>query len=72
MSLPDDACCATCVFFSPNPRAERPHGQCRFRPPVLDMAAAGPRTIWPLVRYVDWCGEHAVLDPNPDDHSDAP
>lgn len=58
--------CASCFFFSPNPRNGSAKGQCRSRAPVLDMAPDGPRTIWPLVRPEDWCGEHAVWTDEPD------
>lgn len=53
--------CASCVFYSPHPMGAA-KGQCRHGAPVLDMAPAGPRTIWPLVRPTDFCGEHAVWD----------
>jgi hypothetical protein len=54
-----------CIFFSPHPSNAIAKGQCRLGGPTLDMAPTGPRTIWPLVRKDDFCGEHAVWADEP-------
>lgn len=52
--------CVTCAWFSPAQQSYAAgSGQCRRRAPLLEQTERGPRTIWPLVRETQWCGEHA-------------
>lgn len=57
-----------CVMFNPFPApagrsATFIKGQCRRRAPVLDLRSSeGPKSMWPLTRSTDWCGEHMEWD----------
>ena len=61
MSLPPFTC-ATCVFFSPNLANSGANGQCRRRAPLMQIFDDGnTRTVWPLVRAVNFCGDHSTV-----------
>lgn len=55
--------CQTCRWFD---RVDGNTGLCRFEPPTVipaqmetnSKAKTKPFTAWPLVRNLDWCGEH--------------
>lgn len=56
--------CETCAFFRPE-RSQGFTGRCRARPPVpvfMPESDGKPkvRSMWPIVRSDDWCGEHAL------------
>lgn len=78
MSLPADAACETCVFFSLTrvPRGESSHfGVCRRYAPMSVQTVYEPRgpvtdyfdtavVRWPIVDpFKDWCGQYQH-DPN--------
>jgi hypothetical protein len=49
--------CETCRFYSAN--WNKPSiGQCRRRAPTYDEFAEHARTVWPVVKSNNWCGEH--------------
>lgn len=61
--------CGTCAFFVAFPGIRRDNGgeyvkgQCRTRAPFVDLKNPdGPKTMWPLVRNTDFCGEHAQVE----------
>lgn len=55
--------CVSCCYYSPHPNIPQ-RGQCRAASPKVSFdKVAGvtkPKTIWPNVRDIDWCGQHAV------------
>lgn len=64
--------CKTCCYFLPFPGVRRDNageyvkGQCRVRAPFVDLKDnSGPKTLWPLVRSTDFCGEHATMVEDP-------
>lgn len=56
--------CSTCAFFFEFPNTNHGKfaiGQCRFNAPKNHVDRDGLlKTIWPVVRDTDFCGEHAV------------
>lgn len=51
-SEPLNAPCETCRFYSAH------WSQCRRRAPTYDEFADHARTVWPIVKSNNWCGEH--------------
>lgn len=63
-----NASCDTCVFFEPGRNGFT--GRCKRNPPshVVDPNNHGERlsdkvrSMWPIVRADEWCGEHATRE----------
>lgn len=56
--------CKGCCFYSPHPTMPQ-RGQCRHGSPKvdfqkLDTGEKRTRTVWPLVKDWDWCGQHGT------------
>lgn len=56
-SEPLNAPCETCRFYSAHWTKDGV-GQCRRRAPTYDEFAEHARTVWPMVKSNNWCGEH--------------
>jgi hypothetical protein len=60
--MPDEKC-ETCRYFDPVPddiaqEWAQFDGLCRRYPPPDHMVPGTVNTSFPLVRFVDWCGEY--------------
>lgn len=60
------ATCVSCAFWNRGFMSAdgKAQGQCRNKAPHISFVkgAAEPiRTIWPLVLFSDWCGQHSVV-----------
>ena len=54
--------CTTCLFFSPNLANDGANGQCRRRAPHIQIFEDGNvRSIWPIVRATNFCGDHSTV-----------
>ena len=55
--------CIDCLFFAPNADPDPGKGQCRIKAPQIFYEGSdftGSRralTVWPVVRFTDWCGD---------------
>lgn len=56
--------CMTCAFFEHDNEHEADEGNCKRHPPVacFDHEDGIAVTVWPLVTWMDWCGEHVPAD----------
>lgn len=58
--------CSECAFWrkmNQHKVGGRQLGQCRLKGPTLELVHDHqPRTLWPLTREDDWCGEHSVYE----------
>jgi hypothetical protein len=54
--------CITCAYFERDADSEEDadKGTCRRNPPgvAYDPEEGIGLTVWPLVDFLDWCGEH--------------
>ena len=55
-----DGNCMTCRYFEHDEMHELDEGNCKRNPPVacFDVENDCCVTAWPLVTWMDWCGEH--------------
>ena len=58
------ATCVDCCFYAAK---AFPTGQCRRKAPFTSFtktdAGSVMKTIWPLTRDTDWCGDHSTIQP---------
>ena len=54
--------CATCYYWSPNPKPGATNGQCRRFPPVTERTDHGLQAQWPMTEGYGWCGEHGAVE----------
>ena len=59
--------CRACQHYSENVEEPRTQGECRERPPRVEVENAYcVRTYWPVVNDSDWCGSWAAREAGDD------